>query len=70
MIPLQSGWRIISRPPASGIGTAPPLPSRRRREFIDELRADSRSDAINPYNHIDMMEPEEAYLVWVLQLRR
>lgn len=70
MIPRQRGWRITSRLTAAGIGTAPPIPSRRRREFIDELRADSRRDAINPYNHIDMTEPKEAYLVWMLQLRR
>lgn len=36
-----------------------------RREFIQELRGDSRREAIDIYDHIDLKELKEAYLVCV-----
>jgi integrase/recombinase XerD len=39
-----------------------------RREFIKELRGDSRKDAFGLYNHIDMQELKEAYLACIPQL--
>ena len=33
-----------------------------RREFIQELRGDSRREAIDIYDHIDLKEPNEACL--------
>jgi integrase/recombinase XerD len=39
-----------------------------RREFIKELRGDSRKDAFDLYNHIDMKELKEAYLACIPQL--
>ncbi len=32
-----------------------------RREFIQELRGDSRKEAIDIYDHIDLKELKEAY---------
>ncbi len=32
-----------------------------RREFIQELRGDSRREAIDIYDHIDLKELKEAY---------
>ncbi|HOV82763.1 MAG TPA: tyrosine-type recombinase/integrase [Methanothrix sp.] len=39
-----------------------------RREFIKELRGDSRKDAFDLYNHIDLKELREAYLACIPQL--
>jgi integrase/recombinase XerD len=39
-----------------------------RREFIKELRGDSRKDAFDLYNHIDMKELKEAYMACIPQL--
>ena len=39
-----------------------------RREFIKELRGDSRKDAFDIYNHIDLKELKEAYLACIPQL--
>jgi integrase/recombinase XerD len=39
-----------------------------RREFIKELRGDSRRDAFDLYNHIDLKELKEAYLAAMPQL--
>lgn len=39
-----------------------------RREFIKELRGDSRKEAFDLYNHIDMKELKEAYLACIPQL--
>ena len=39
-----------------------------RREFIQELRGDSRREAIDIYDHIDLKEPKEAYLACIPQL--
>ena len=39
-----------------------------RREFIKELRGDSRKDAFDLYNHIDLNEVKEAYLACIPQL--
>jgi integrase/recombinase XerD len=39
-----------------------------RREFIKELRGDSRKDAFDLYNHIDLKELKEAYLACIPQL--
>ena len=39
-----------------------------RREFIQELRGDSRREAIDIYDHIDLQELKEAYLACVPQL--
>lgn len=39
-----------------------------RREFIQELRGDSRREAIDIYDHIDLKELKEAYLVCIPQL--
>ncbi len=39
-----------------------------RREFIKELRGDSRKDAFDLYNHIDLKELKEAYLAAISQL--
>jgi integrase/recombinase XerD len=39
-----------------------------RREFIKELRGDSRKDAFDLYNHIDLKELKEAYLASIPQL--
>ncbi|VVB70042.1 Tyrosine recombinase XerA [uncultured archaeon] len=39
-----------------------------RREYIKELRGDSRKDAFDLYNHIDMKELKEAYLACIPQL--
>jgi len=39
-----------------------------RREFIKELRGDSRRDAFDLYNHIDLKELKEAYLAAIPQL--
>lgn len=39
-----------------------------RREFIKELRGDSRRDAFDLYNHIDLKELKEAYLACIPQL--
>jgi hypothetical protein len=36
-----------------------------RREFIKELRGDSRKEAFDLYNHIDMKELKEAYLACI-----
>jgi hypothetical protein len=40
-----------------------------RREFIKELRSDSRKDAFDLYNYIDLKWPKEAYLACIPQLR-
>jgi integrase/recombinase XerD len=42
--------------------------TRLRREFIQELRGDSRKEAIDIYDHIDLKELKEAYLASILQL--
>ncbi len=39
-----------------------------RREFIQELRGDSRKEAIDIYDHIDLKELKEAYLAAIPQL--
>ena len=39
-----------------------------RREFIQEPRGDSRREAIDIYDHIDLKEPKEAYLACIPQL--
>jgi integrase/recombinase XerD len=39
-----------------------------RREFIQELRGDSRKEAIDIYDHIDLKELKEAYLATIPQL--
>jgi integrase/recombinase XerD len=39
-----------------------------RREYIMELRGDSRKEAFDLYNHIDMKELKEAYLAAIPQL--
>ena len=39
-----------------------------RREFIQELRGDSRREAIDIYDHIDLEEMKEAYLACIPQL--
>jgi len=39
-----------------------------RREYIKELRGDSRKDAFDIYNHIDLKELKEAYLACIPQL--
>lgn len=39
-----------------------------RREFIRELRGDSRKEAIDIYDHIDLKELKEAYLACIPQL--
>jgi integrase/recombinase XerD len=39
-----------------------------KREYIKELRGDSRKDAFDLYNHIDMKELKEAYLAAIPQL--
>jgi len=38
------------------------------REFIQELRGDSRREAIDIYDHIDLKELKEAYLACIPQL--
>jgi len=38
------------------------------REFIQELRGDSRREAIDIYDHIDLKELKEAYLAYIPQL--
>jgi integrase/recombinase XerD len=38
------------------------------REFIQELRGDSRKEAIDIYDHIDLKELKEAYLAFIPQL--
>jgi integrase/recombinase XerD len=39
-----------------------------RREYIKELRGDSRKDAFDIYNHIDLKELKESYLACIPQL--
>jgi len=39
-----------------------------RREYIKELRGDSRKEAFDLYNHIDLKELKEAYLACIPQL--
>ncbi|MGYP000919018562 len=39
-----------------------------RREFIQELRGDSRREAIDIYDHIDLRELKEAYLAAIPQM--
>ncbi len=39
-----------------------------RREFIQELRGDSRREAIDIYDHIDLKELKEAYLACIPQM--
>ncbi len=39
-----------------------------RHEFIQELRGDSRREAIDIYEHIDQKELKEAYLAAIPQL--
>lgn len=39
-----------------------------RREFIQELRGDSRKEAIDIYDHIDLKELKEAYLACIPRL--
>jgi integrase/recombinase XerD len=39
-----------------------------RREFIKELRGDSRKEAFDLYNHIDLKELKEAYVACIPQL--
>lgn len=39
-----------------------------RREFIQELRGDSRREATDIYDHIDLKELKEAYLACIPQL--
>ncbi|MCX6677409.1 MAG: tyrosine-type recombinase/integrase [Methanothrix sp.] len=39
-----------------------------RREYIKELRGDSRTEAFDLYNHIDLKELREAYLAAIPQL--
>ena len=36
-----------------------------KREFIQELRGDTRGDAIDIYDHIDKRELREAYLAHI-----
>ncbi len=36
-----------------------------RREYIKELRGDSRKEAFDLYNHIDLKEMKEAYLACI-----
>lgn len=40
----------------------------RKREYIKELRGDSRKEAFDLYNHIDSKELKEAYLAAIPQL--
>jgi integrase/recombinase XerD len=35
------------------------------REFVQELRGDSRKEAFDLYNHIDLKELKEAYLACI-----
>jgi len=39
-----------------------------RREFIKELRSDSRKEAFDLYKHIDLKWLKEAYLACIPQL--
>jgi integrase/recombinase XerD len=39
-----------------------------RREYIKELRGDSRTEAFDLYNHLDLKELKEAYLACIPQL--
>jgi len=39
-----------------------------QREFIQELRGDTRGDAIDIYDHIDEREPRQAYLAHIPSL--
>jgi integrase/recombinase XerD len=39
-----------------------------RREYIKELRGDSRKEAFDLYNHIDLKDLKEAYLACIPQL--
>lgn len=39
-----------------------------RREFIKELRGDSKKDAFDVYNHIDVKALKEAYLACIPRL--
>lgn len=39
-----------------------------KREYIKELRGDSRKEAFDLYNHIDLKELKEAYLACIPQL--
>jgi integrase/recombinase XerD len=39
-----------------------------RREFIQDLRGDSRREAMDIYDHIDLKELKEAYLACIPQL--
>jgi integrase/recombinase XerD len=41
-----------------------------RREYIKVLRGDSRKEAFDLYNHIDLKELKEAYLACIPQLGR
>jgi hypothetical protein len=64
-----SGWKSTLARIAAGIGFTTHL--RRagmRREFIQELRGDSRREAIDIYNHIDLKGLKEAYLACIPQL--
>jgi len=38
------------------------------RDFVKELRGDTRGDAIDIYNHIDKKELQESYLAHIPQL--
>jgi integrase/recombinase XerD len=38
------------------------------RDFVKELRGDSRHEAIDIYNHIDKKELRESYLAHIPQL--
>jgi integrase/recombinase XerD len=42
--------------------------ARMRREYIKELRGDSRKEAFDLVNHLDLKELKEAYLSSIPQL--
>ena len=63
------GWRIDSHPTAAVTGLSL-ICSRAgmSRDFVKELRGDTRGEAIDIYNHIDKKELRESYLAHIPQL--
>jgi len=68
MIPHQSGWMITSQPLLQELVNTHLFRAGNNREFIKELGGDSRKDAFDLYNHIDLRGLKEAYLTAIPQM--
>jgi hypothetical protein len=67
MISHQSGLKITSQTLLQALVLYSPPPGRDEREFIKVLRSDSRKDAFDLCNRIDLKELKEAYMACISQ---